>query len=432
MTKTKIEWTDATWNPVAGCQRCAPGCLNCYAEVVTDKLGQHPNEKVAAKYRGLTVIRNGRPAFTGEARPWPAHLGKPLKSRKPRSIFVNSMSDLFHEGVPDEYIAAVFAVMASCSQDKFVILTKRPMRAVEWFKWRTKCLARWPALYPNDSHAWMRGEWLQRAYGLYVERGSRPWPRITSSVWPLPNVAIGVSVSDQASADEFLPLLAQIPTVAPIVSVEPMLGPVDLSRWLQCPENNCEDGGFDTGGVTPWGEGISTACPTCNGTGSGFLAQVIIGAESGPGARPCQIEWVRDLAKQLLDAQVVEPVMAKCRYCRNGAYIPPDDSAMFVSCPYCKSDTGRIATGETRIVSGPALFVKQWPVCAQCQGRRFIDRSTYTEGCTGCNGSTSCAGDGTGQSRPAMTRKRKADSTPVLWVPGHGSKRRVEGIRRPT
>ncbi len=311
---TAIEWTDKTWNPVAGCRRVHEGCRNCYAERQTHRLGGPLGQ---AKYAGLTTRNgNGDTRWTGEFRPWPAHISKPLGWKKPRSIFVNSMSDLFGEGVPDEYIAAVFAVMAATPQHRYVILTKRPKRAGTWFKRMLDCKSSQSA--PYDSI----GRILSIDYE-YVTGNPMTLPGIS---WPLPNVAIGVSVSDQASTDEFLPLLAQIPTVAPIVSVEPMLAPVDLSQWLLC------------------------------------LTQVIIGAESGLGARPVQIEWVRDLARQVL-------------------------------------------------LSGPALFVKQWPVCAECHGwptGTIGGRSWYCDTCAN-----------TGQSRPAMTRKREADKTPRLHVPGY-------------
>jgi protein gp37 len=129
----KIEWTGKTWNPVGGCKAVSPGCANCYAEVMTGRLeamGQ-------ACYTGLTRPGKGRKLrmFTGEFREFADKLDVPLRRTKPATYFVNSMSDLFGEGVSNEYIAAVFAVMAACPQHTFQVLTKRAARLVEWFTW---------------------------------------------------------------------------------------------------------------------------------------------------------------------------------------------------------------------------------------------------------------------------------------------------------
>lgn len=376
---SKIEWTDVTWNPVTGCSMVHDGCKNCYALTMSARLqlmGQ-------AKYKGTTERLvlfgdglfddgttewradwetfdksrwRGKPRWSRKLKPWPEHLGKPLEWKKPRRVFVNSMSDLFNAGVPFEYIAAVFAVMAA-TPHKYVILTKWPARAVGWFAWiekrfQNRYFTIGEAARPAYIKGSVLGEYAHHAAGINPLAG-------VHTMWPMLNVAIGVSVSDQDSADEFLPLLAQIPTVAPIVSVEPMLGLVDLRRFLK--SNRF------------WKR------PP--------LAQVIIGAESGPGARPCQIEWVRDLAKQVLDAQTVP----------------------------CVS-------------SGPALFVKQWPVCSACSGRGYDECGDGTMAafipCAECSN--------TGQSRPAMTKKRDADKTPRLHVPGYVLSNWTQPIRWPS
>jgi protein gp37 len=121
--KTSIEWTDATWNPVRGCSVISPGCTNCYA------MGQaHRHAHPAGAYAGLTKLTNGGPVWTGEIRLVPQLLEQPLKWKRPRRVFVNSMSDLFHEGVSDEFITAVWRTMADAPQHVFQILTKRPAR----------------------------------------------------------------------------------------------------------------------------------------------------------------------------------------------------------------------------------------------------------------------------------------------------------------
>src|SRR5215467_5300880 len=114
--KSKIEWTDATWNPVRGCTKISPGCDRCYAETF------------AERFRGVP----GHPYEQGfDLRLWPERLELPLRWRRPRRVFVNSMSDLFHEGVADDFVADVFAVMERASWHTFQVLTKRPERLVE-------------------------------------------------------------------------------------------------------------------------------------------------------------------------------------------------------------------------------------------------------------------------------------------------------------
>ena len=128
MSDSKIQWTDKTWNPVRGCSRISSGCDNCYAT------GQaHRFSGTGMPYDGLTVIRNGKVDWKGEARFIPEKLAEPLKWKKPCRVFVNSMSDLFHDSITDEQIAAVFGVMAACPQHTFQILTKRPKRMLAWF-----------------------------------------------------------------------------------------------------------------------------------------------------------------------------------------------------------------------------------------------------------------------------------------------------------
>jgi protein gp37 len=124
MADTSIEWTDATWNPVAGCTVLSPGCTNCYAMRMAARL----DAMGMAKYRGLTRKSGGRAKWTGKLRLDHAALGVPAKWRKPRRIFVNSMSDLFHDAVPAEFVAEVWSVMRSTPWHTYQILTKRPHR----------------------------------------------------------------------------------------------------------------------------------------------------------------------------------------------------------------------------------------------------------------------------------------------------------------
>ncbi|MBI3448919.1 MAG: phage Gp37/Gp68 family protein [Acidobacteria bacterium] len=205
---SSIEWTDATWNPVTGCTKISSGCKNCYAE------------RFAERFRGVM----GHPYEQGfDLTLWPARLQLPLTWRRSRMVFVNSMSDLFHEDVPDEFIQSVFDVMEQATHHTFQFLTKRSVRLVQWTEAR---------------------------YSLDKARERRLWPR---------NVWAGVSVEDQSQTSR-IGDLRNVPAFTRFLSVEPLLGPVRLSnQQLRS------------------------------------LHWVIVGGESGPGARPMNPKWVRDV-----------------------------------------------------------------------------------------------------------------------------------------
>lgn len=235
--KSAIEWTDATWNPVTGCTKVSQGCKHCYAERDWARLAHLP-------------------AFAGRAFTDVAchadRLDQPMRWKKPRRIFVNSMSDLFHHEVPDFFIRTVFDVMAACPQHTFQILTKRAerMQFLLWSEWDWK---------------------------------------------PAPNVWLGVSVEDQATADQRIPLLLQTPAAVRWISAEPLLAPVDLAQsvgqaifWRN---ENDPDRRID------W---------------------VVAGGESGAKARPMNPAWARSLRDQCATASV--PFLHK----QNGEWVPSD------------------------------------------------------------------------------------------------------------
>lgn len=224
---SKIEWTDRTWNPVTGCTKVSPGCDHCYAE------------GIARRFAGGKAYPNG---FDVTLRPH--KLDAPLRWREPQKVFVNSMSDLFHDDVPDEFIAQVFAVMAATPQHTYQVLTKRH--------------GRMRSLLGHSD-----GQNLLEL--LHEERHAAA---LYDSVWPLPNVWLGVSVEDQKRADLRIPALLDTPAAVRFLSCEPLLGPVDL---------------FGVRNGLDW---------------------VIVGGESGPGARALDIEWVRALVEQCEQAGV--------------------------------------------------------------------------------------------------------------------------------
>lgn len=180
--KTGINWTDSTWNPIRGCSPVSQGCARCYAARVAHRFSG-PGEP----YEGLADWRGGRAVFNGTIRLVHSALDQPLRWKRPRRIFVNSMSDLFHENVPGRVVDDVFAVMAEAHWHTFQVLTKRPKRAADWF---------------------------------------------ASVAVPLPNVWLGVSVEDQKAADERIPLLLQCPAAVRFLSCEPLLGRVSICQWM--------------------------------------------------------------------------------------------------------------------------------------------------------------------------------------------------------
>lgn len=236
--KTSIEWTDATWNPVRGCSIVSPGCRNCYA-----MRQAHRHAGRGGAYQGLTRMTKRGPVWTGKVRTPRGVLELPLHWRKPRRIFVDSMSDLFHERVPADYIARVFAVMATAKHHTFQILTKRAERMQQLL-----------------------------AHDLPYE----------GPEWPLPNVWIGVSVEDQKRADERIPLLLETPAAVRSISAEPLLGQVDLQlgQWVRMFSGRFDD----------------KPCPQ--------IDWVVAGGESGPKARPMHPAWARSLRDQCAAAGV--------------------------------------------------------------------------------------------------------------------------------
>lgn len=214
-----IEWTDATWNPVTGCSPVSSGCSNCFAaQLAATRLKHLP------AYEGLaTVNSRGQGVFNGTIKLHEDRLLDPLKWRKPRRIFVNSMSDLFHESVPFEFIDRVFAVMALCPQHTFQILTKRPERMAEYLNRpaMTSLLAR--AVANGPIQFWERGSHLYH-YEFDLTPSGFSW----CGQWPLPNVWLGTSVENQAAADERIPHLLRCPAAVRFLSCEPLLGEVDL------------------------------------------------------------------------------------------------------------------------------------------------------------------------------------------------------------
>ncbi|HUW35175.1 MAG TPA: DUF5131 family protein [Planctomycetota bacterium] len=266
--KSSIEWTGATWSPVRGCSPTSPGCLNCYAARMCAR--GLPNLRFPDGESAARMTPTG-PCWTGRVELVESQLLIPLHWRNPRRIFVNSMSDTHHESLPDSAIDRMYAVMALCPQHTFMVPTKRAKRRREWCKGRYR-----------------KNAVLGIAWDMLGHLPKYKHHDINSRSWPLPNVWEGVSVSNQEEADRDIGILLQTPAALRFVSYEPALGPVQLTRHHQwCPEHDYE-GGF-----------CCSPCPSLRS-----INWLIAGGESGPGARPCNIAWLRSAIGQCKDAGV--------------------------------------------------------------------------------------------------------------------------------
>jgi protein gp37 len=322
-SQTGIEWTDKTWNPVRGCSRVSEGCRHCYAEKIAARFsgpGQPYHGLIRTGHPDDPAGRTGSdPRWNGEVRVVAEHLADPLKWRRPSRIFVNSMSDLFHERLTNEQIAAVFGVMAACPQHTFQILTKRARRMREWFAWleesiegpaeewsgrecdvsiddarakeRQLELADCAATELCDGSEDAQGSWLMRLTDAHEDA----WARAGADggtewllPWPLPNVWLGVSVENQAAADERIPELLATPAAVRFLSCEPLLSALYLTPYLA--------GIATRGTIASDGTLYERPHPP--------LDWVIAGCESGPGARPCDVAWLRSLRDQCASAAV--------------------------------------------------------------------------------------------------------------------------------
>ncbi|TPQ24905.1 DUF5131 family protein [Methylomonas koyamae] len=262
--KTGIEWTEATWNPVTGCAKVSQGCKHCYAERDWARM-QHVPAYAGRKFTDVACHED--------------RLNIPLRWKKPRLIFVNSMSDLFHESVPNEFIDKVFAVMALAEHHTFQVLTKRPKRMRDYIRCGNGSCIR-----IGIRHA-------------IEEMGFEDIGAVNKE---LPNVWLGVSVEDQSTADERIPLLLQTPASVRWISAEPLLGPIDLyPALLPCP--NSENSMMDPE------TGAYECCGKCDYTGVSSdmgIDWVVVGGESGPNARPMHPDWARSLRDQCSAADV--------------------------------------------------------------------------------------------------------------------------------
>lgn len=254
MAKSKIEWTDMVWNPISGCTKVSEGCRNCYAE------------RMAKRQAG----RNGYPYNEPfKVTLHPDKLDEPIRWKKPRMIFVNSMSDLFHEDVSFEYIAKVYDIIKQCPQHTFQILTKRVDRALEFYRKDVRKTGHYPG-----SYAWLRNVWFM------------------------------ASTENQETANERIPKLLKIPAYIRGISAEPLLSAINLTGLIPPPGKR-----YQCSYCGGYARQYSSHCRTCGKEGgySGSFANlrlVVTGGESGTGARPMHPDWVQSLLDQCQAAGV--------------------------------------------------------------------------------------------------------------------------------
>lgn len=289
MSASKIEWTEQTWNPIVGCSLESPGCTNCYAMKLAGRLALMGT---AAHYRGTTQKTKAGFVWSGTINVAPdSILLAPMKRRKPTTYFVNSMSDLFHPDVPDDVIDRVFAVMALCPQHTFQVLTKRAARMRAYMSDPKLPIRLAMQCFDMNRIGQIKFSVMFAALGDR-ERDEDPEfvPMSLANVW------LGVSVEDQTRADERIPDLLATPAAVRFLSCEPLLGPVDLT-WIEFPN---EHGKLELWDALSVGDdptddwNCSTAC----------IDWVIVGGESGPGARPMASEWAQSIVDQCRAASV--------------------------------------------------------------------------------------------------------------------------------
>lgn len=286
---TKIEWADITINPVVGCSHCSPGCDHCYAERFAARLAKNP--KTAAKYRGV-VDGNGK--WTGKINNsimWTDSNTPHRVSGKNKRVFVGSMTDLFHPNVSRESLDEIFAsilfdhIVTTGRRHTYIVLTKRADRMLDYFSPGPEAMLR---RWGDAGNGWLHVGDGDEYFSEYAEGQTIPQPGHERHpnmrheyLWPLPNILLGVTVCNQAEADAKIPLLLQTPAAVRFVSIEPMLGPVDLTRFLDMEDRRYR--GDDTSGFLDY---------------EPSLHWIICGGETGPGARPMHPDWVRSLRDQ--------------------------------------------------------------------------------------------------------------------------------------
>jgi len=286
-SKTSISWTDSTWSPVRGCTRVSSGCTSCYAE------------RLAARFSDPGLWGHGFARRTPDGGRWTgkvelveSQLEIPLHWRKPRRVFVDSLSDTFHEALSFDDVGRIFAAMAMCPQHCFQVLTKRPTRMLEYMEF---LVAGKRALAAKATTI------LNSIVGGLLVQGSISDPSGKPPYRPPANIWLGVSVEDQETADERIPLLLATPAAKRFVSFEPGLGPIDFKLESEASKKDRRTDAYQKFAVQARAKPPSMVVPDAY---LPTLDLIIVGGESGPGARPFDVEWARSTIRQCKAAGV--------------------------------------------------------------------------------------------------------------------------------
>jgi protein gp37 len=274
---TTIEWTQETWNPVHGCDRVSPGCDRCYAL----KMAKRLKAMGRPDYQRDGDPRTSGPGFAVQA---PVNmLLQPLRWKRPRRIFVDSMGDVFHAAVEDTTIARIFAVMAATPHHTYQLLTKRPARM--------RSLLTSAGFHAEVALALIALPALAHSPAALISRELAPGR--SRPMEPLPNLWLGTSVENQQWAENRIPLLLQTPAAVRWISAEPLLGPIDLKAAVRTMGSER-------------GHGLTASYVHTRGCCAKFhgLDWVVAGGESGPGARPMDPAWARGLRDQCTAADI--------------------------------------------------------------------------------------------------------------------------------
>lgn len=295
--KSNISWTDFSWNPTVGCSRVSPGCDHCYAFALHD---QRHNAYLAGNFPDAPAQYH-KPF--SEVQLIPARLEGPLRWRKPRRVFVDSMADLFHKDVPDEFLDVVFGIMAAAPRHTFQILTKRPQRMAHYLNDSEAKRRAWNAARPLVERTLQRD--MYDVVPIPQEGRAKGPDWCYPEHWPPPNVWLGVSVENQDYAWR-IDWLAKTPAAVRFLSCEPLLGPIDLGKWIgyaPTPEEAEALAEFRE----MFGELPENSLNAKIGRAQEAFRKslwVIAGGESGKDFRPVDSDWLRGLRDQCVAAEV--------------------------------------------------------------------------------------------------------------------------------
>lgn len=322
MQKTKINWCTHTWNPIVGCTPCSPGCENCYAKTMHDK--RHKAYLAGAKL----PAQYAKPFC--EIQYFPERLRDPLKLKKPATIFVCSMGDLFHPEAEWEWQDEVFTAMYRADWHRYMVLTKRPKEMLRFFR-------------------------------TIEDWDTRDWP----------NLWLGVTVCNQAEADAKIPILLQTPAAHRFVSIEPMLGAVNLTR-ISLREDSQDS--------SEWTDSLAGKHCSCSPTHGyrcfalpGSIDLVIVGGETGPNARPLHPDWVRSIRDQCAAAGVPFHFAGWGEYCA-GCQLPESTKTLDIAKSQWMNSFGETMAEESIKDDGFDNSIRFWRVGVRRAGRLLDGR----------------------------------------------------------